>query len=91
MPRAPMFGTATRYIEVTRQADAAPAAADEAEAQLIAIASHPSEAGAGVSVTRYWKRGAVDYKKVPALLGVDLASFRKETRLGVRIQWCRTR
>ena len=31
---------------------------------LITIAQHPREQGAGVTVTRFWKAGNVDYKKV---------------------------
>lgn len=38
-----------------------------------------------MSVTRFWKKGAVDYKKVPALKGVDLEAYRKESRLEVRV------
>ena len=59
------------------------AAAAEAKAAPIALASRPSESGAGVSVTRFWKKGSVDYKCVPALKGVDLEAYRKVSRLEV--------
>ena len=36
-------------------------------------------------VTRYWKRGPVDHKRVPQLDGVDLEPFRKDARLEVRV------
>ena len=78
-------GAAESYLRAKREAEHSAAAADEAKATLVALASHPSESGAGVSVTRYWKKGAVDYKRVPALKGVDLESFRKESRLEVRV------
>lgn len=71
------------------QAKQASVAADEAmEAArnaLVALAQHPREQGAGVSVTRYWKAGNVDYKKVPALQGVDLEKYRGKAREEVRI------
>lgn len=41
--------------------------------------------GAGVCVTRYTVAGAVDYKKVPALQGLDLEPYRKPARTQVRI------
>jgi len=76
---------AAAYLQAKRQAEVSAAAADEAKAALVALASHPSESGAGVSVTQFWKKGAVDYKRVPQLKGVDLESYRKESRLEVRV------
>jgi hypothetical protein len=52
---------------------------------LVALATHPREQGAGVAVTRYWKAGNVDYKKVPALTGVDLELYRGKGREEVRV------
>ena len=49
------------------------------------LASHVSETGFGVSVTRYFKQGNVDYKKVPELKGVDLNLFRGAGREEVRV------
>ena len=49
------------------------------------MASHAKEQGAGVSVTRLWKRGNIDYKKVPELQGLDLEQYRGATREEVRI------
>ena len=43
------------------------------------------EQGAGVSVTTFWKAGNVDYKKVPALAGLDLSAFRGKAREEVRV------
>jgi hypothetical protein len=51
----------------------------------VALAAHPREQGAGVSVTRYWKAGNVDYKKVPQLQGVDLDAYRGKAREEVRV------
>ena len=52
---------------------------------LIAQASHAKEQGGGVSVTRYWKMGLIDYKKVPELAGVDLEQYRGSEREETRV------
>lgn len=78
-------GAAEAYLRAKQQAEHSAAAAEEAKAALVALTSHPSESGAGVTVTRFWKKGPVEYKKVPALNGVDLEAYRKESRLEVRV------
>ena len=40
---------------------------------------------AGVTVTRFWRAGSVDYKKVPQLQGVDLEPYRKKGPEEVRV------
>ncbi len=65
--------------------DEAQAKADAAKAMLIELTSHPRETGFGVSVTRFWKLGAVDYKKLPALAGVDLELYRGASREEIRV------
>lgn len=52
---------------------------------LVALAHHPREQGAGVSVTRYWKASNVAYAKIPALQGLDLSGYRGKTREEVRV------
>ena len=49
------------------------------------LATHSRESGYGVSVTRYWKAGSVDYKKVTELQGVDLGMYRGKMREEVRV------
>jgi predicted phage-related endonuclease len=56
---------ASSFAQAKRQADSAADALDTARLALVALAQHPREQGAGVSVTRFWKAGNVDYKKVP--------------------------
>jgi hypothetical protein len=51
-----------------------PARAKEGSGGLGAASTR--EQGAGVSVTRYWKAGNADYKKVMELKGVDLERYR---------------
>ncbi len=65
--------------------DEAQAKADAAKAVLIGLTDHPREAGYGVSVTRYWKQGSVDYKKLPALAGVNLELYRGAMREEIRV------
>jgi putative phage-type endonuclease len=76
---------AGKYLAAKQQQEASAAALEEAKAALLALASHPSEAGCGVSVTQFWKRGAVDYKRVPALQGVDLEQYRGASRMEARV------
>lgn len=66
-------------------ADDAMTKADAAKAKLIELATHSREAGCGVSVTRFWKQGNVDYKKVVELQGVDLEQYRGKAREEIRV------
>jgi hypothetical protein len=65
--------------------DEAQAKADTAKTKLIEMATHSREAGYGVSVTRYWKAGNVDYKRVPELQDIDLELYRGKMREEVRV------
>ena len=65
--------------------DEAQAKADAAKAMLVEMATHSREAGYGVAVTRYWKAGNVEYKRVPELQGVDLELYRGKMREEVRV------
>lgn len=76
---------AEAYVRAKQVAESAGAALDAAKEELTALAMHPSETGFGVSVTRYWKKGAVDYKKVPELKGTDLDRYRAPGREEVRV------
>ena len=73
------------FLEAKRHADQADEALDEARKALVALARHPKEVGAGVSVTRLWKPGNVDYKRVPELAGVNLDGYRAKGREEVRV------
>ena len=53
--------------------------------RLMGLANHAKEQGGGVSVTRLWKRGSVDYKRVPARAGVNLEQYRGLAREEVRV------
>lgn len=76
---------AQAFCAAKRAADLADAALIKARDELVALAQHPREQGAGVSVTRYWKAGNVDYKRVPELKGIDLNCYRGKSREEVRV------
>ena len=76
---------AQAYAKAKLASDTADAGLAAARDALVALANHPREQGSGVTVTRYWKAGNVDYKKVPVLQGVDLSSYRGKAREEVRV------
>ena len=76
---------AEQYAQLKAEAELLAGRLDTAKEALVGLASHPSEVGFGVSVTRYWKAGSVDYKKVPELAGVDLDNYRQKGRWETRV------
>ena len=82
---APWSKAARAFTEAKRAADLADAGLGKARDELVALACHPREQGAGVTVTRYWKAGNVAYAKIPALQGLDLSSYRGKAREEVRV------
>jgi putative phage-type endonuclease len=76
---------AAAYIAAKKLADEAASALEPARAALVGLTSHSIESGAGVTVTRYWKAGNVDHKKIPELRGVDLEQYRGAPRLETRV------
>lgn len=65
--------------------DAAKAELDQARSALLELADHPGVTGGGVTVTRYFKKGAVDYRKAATDAGVDLEAYRKAGTTDVRV------
>lgn len=76
---------AEAYVRLKADADQLAERLDEAKEALINLTSHPSETGFGVAVTRFWKQGSVDYKKVPELAGIALDAYRKKGSFETRI------
>lgn len=76
---------AESYVRLKSEADVLAERLDAAKEALMALAEHPSVAGFGVSVTRFWKAGSVEYKRVPELTGVDLDKYRQKGRLESRV------
>lgn len=73
------------YARAKKVAEGAAEALEQARQGLVALAQHPREHGAGFSVTRYWKTGNVDYKRVKELRGVNLDAYRGKAREEVRV------
>jgi putative phage-type endonuclease len=76
---------ANAFAQAKQAADLADAAVTQARDALVTLARHPKEQGAGVAVTRFWKAGAVNYKAVPELKGVNLEAYRGKLREEVRV------
>jgi putative phage-type endonuclease len=73
------------YVEAKRKAEEATESLDRARERLVALASHASESGHGVTVTRFFKQGAVEYKRIPALKTVLLDDYRAAGRVETRV------
>ena len=73
------------YLRAKQEADKAAEAVETARERLLGLATHASQSGEGVTVTRFWKQGSVDYKKVPELKGVELDRYRKAGSVEVRV------
>ena len=73
------------YVEAKRKADEAAESLDRARERLVSLASHASESGHGVTVTRFFKQGNVEYKKIPQLKTVQLDDYRAAGRVEVRV------
>ena len=76
---------AREFAKLKTAADEATSEFEAAKQRLISLAAHARVEGAGVSVTRFWKQGAVNYKNIPSLEGVDLDQYRGPGREEVRI------
>ncbi len=70
------IAAADAYRIAKEELQRAQASAEAARRELIALADHPRVAGAGVTVTRYWQDGRVDYAKIPELQDTDLEQYR---------------
>lgn len=76
---------AAEYLELGTKYDELGTRYEEAKTRLAALATHAKEQGGGVSVAKFWKRGNVDYKRVPELAGVDLEAYRAKGREEIRV------
>jgi putative phage-type endonuclease len=81
----PWSEAAVAFLAAKRDVEAADAKLEEVRERLVALCQHPREQGAGVTVTRYWKNGSVEYKRVPELQGVDLDRYRGKGREEIRV------
>jgi len=75
---------AKAYLDAKAQADEARNRELTAKAALEELAGDDGAKGCGVSVTRYWVKGSVDYKSaIPK--DIDLEAFRKDGRWQTKI------
>ena len=79
------LSAAAAYLELRTAYEELSTKYDEAKAMLVGLADHAKEQGGGVTVTRLWKRGNVEYKRVPELAVVDLELYRSTAREEVRV------
>ena len=79
---------ASEWGNLTKQLAALEKKEKEYRAALIARANGQNAKGNGVSLTKIVRKGTVDYKKVPELIGVDLEAYRKEPVESWRILAC---
>lgn len=73
------------YVARKEAMDSAKAELERARAALLALANHPSVTGGGVTVSRFFKKGAVDYRKAATETGADLEAYRKQGATDVRV------
>ena len=69
---------AERWKEVTKAIKTLEAEEKELRQALISLADRSSVVGGGIRLSKVIRRGSVDYKSVPNLIGVDLEQYRKE-------------
>src|SRR5206468_1970150 len=79
------LSAAAAYLELRTACDALGSNLEEAKAKLVGLTGHAKEQGGGVSVMRLWRRGGVDYKRIPELATVDLEKYRSAAREETRI------
>ena len=80
---------AQTYAELYRQAREAATLAESAKADLLtrmaSITPSPKAKAGPVSVSRFMQRGVIEYEKIPALAGVALDEYRKQSKEVVRV------
>ncbi|MDG0980881.1 MAG: hypothetical protein P8O79_14225 [Halieaceae bacterium] len=73
------------YVARKAAMDNAKRELDEARAALLELADHPSVTGGGVTVTRFFKKGAIDYRRAATDASADLQAYRKADTNDTRI------
>jgi putative phage-type endonuclease len=69
--------TAREWASLSKQLKELEAKEDMARKRLIALADKENVQGAGVKVTRNFRKGAIQYDKIDAIKGMDLEPYRK--------------
>lgn len=79
------LAAAAEFLRLHGENEAVCAALASAKRTLLDLATHASQRGGGVSVSRYWKSGAIDYKRLAEASGIDAEQFRQPGREESRI------
>lgn len=77
---------AARWKLAKAAMDAAQQEEMEARESLIQLAGEKPCQGAGVKVNRYAAKGRINYEDIPALQGIDLEPYRKESSYRYRLE-----
>jgi len=72
------FMLASKWKQLNSQLSALESEEKKLRESLISLCGNQSSTGGGVKVTRFLRKGSVDYGKIPQLTGVDLEKFRKK-------------
>jgi putative phage-type endonuclease len=80
--------TATQWISLQKQLKALEEKEKLFRNRLIKMAGETSALGHGVRLTKILRKGNVDYKAIPELIGVDLDKYRKEPIESWRLATC---
>lgn len=83
---AEWISAAQLYRDAKFRCDEAAKELEVTKAALLCLSSdHPSIKGGGVTVSRFWKAGSVDIKKIPQVTEVDLDQYRGEGSWVVKV------
>lgn len=74
---APWQRAAKAWIRAKEASDKAALALEKKRWALTQLAGEASASGAGVSVTRFFRAGVINYGSIPELAGVALDQYRK--------------
>ena len=77
---------AERWAALNQQLKALEEEEKSSRRLLIEMADDGNATGHGVKVTKVVRKGGVDYKSIPELIGVDLESYRKKAIETWRLQ-----
>lgn len=72
------FILASKWKQINSQLSALENEEKQLRESLISLCGNQSSKGGGVKVTRFLRKGSVDYGKIPQLKGLDIERFRKK-------------
>jgi hypothetical protein len=82
---APWLRAAKAWLKAHEAHEKAKLALEKKRFTLIRLAGSASVSGAGVSVTRYFRAGTIQYGRIKELQSVDLDAYRKSGTWEMRV------